>query len=192
MTEVQAEIYLSEMDIDQQTVFQLFVGLGTERSLLKLTGICKEQKIKVSYSTIKRWSTEFKWLELAKIVARNLSDKLAKEMLPAHLERAKKQLEAIDTLEDRFYERLKLDPDSLDPSERERAIDVSLSDFFNLIKTRRLIMGDPTQEKVNTTVTHRFDDEQLDAAVDIIAQKRYGLPSLPKTLIKNVSVSDAD
>lgn len=189
MTEAQAEISLSEMDIDQQQIFQLFVGLGFDRSLLKLDELCKAQSIKVSYSTLKRWSTNFKWIQLAKFVARDISQKLAKEILPTHLARAKKQLEAIDTLEDRFYERLKLDPDSSDPLIRERAIDVNLSDFFNLVKTRRLIMGDPTEEKQHSTVTHRFDDEQLDAAVDIIAKKRYGLPTLPT--IKNVSVTDA-
>jgi len=188
VTEAQVEISLSEMDVDQQAIFQLFVGLGFERSLAKLEAHCKEQSIKVSLSTLKRWSSEFKWVELAQVVGRNLSNKLADAMLPEHLERAKKQLEAIDTLEDRFYDRLKLDPASLDEGERNRAIDVNLNDFFNLIKTRRLIMGDPTAEKTSTTVTHRFDDEQLDAAVDIIAKKRYGLPTLPT--IKNVSVTD--
>jgi hypothetical protein len=190
VTEAQVEIALSEMDVDQQQVFQLFVGLGFSRTLQGLADVCKEHGYKgTSLSTLKRWSSDYSWQELAQVVGRNISKQIANEMLPVHAERTKKQLETLDLLEDRFMERVKLDPaNELTDEERARVIDVNLNDFMALIKTRRLIMGDPTERRENVdTHIHKWADSDLDRAIDVIAEKQFGLPPS-----RNVTVIDSE
>jgi len=179
MTRAEADICLSEMDETQARVFNMFVGLGRDRSLVDLTSLCIQREISASISTLKRWSSQFEWFALAEFVGHEISSKLTDALLPAHVERAKKDLATISLLKERFHIRAQIDPtdETLPEAVRARAIDLSLADYLSLIKTERLILGDPTERKqVDETVTHKWAQEDIDRAAAALASSKYKLP----------------
>lgn len=169
----------------------MFVGLGRERTLVDLASICVQKSITASLSTLKRWSSQFRWFELAIFVGQEISIRLAEEMLPVHVERAKKDLETISILKERFHYRARIDPtdESLPDIVRARALDLGLNDYLSLIKTERLILGDPTERKeVNEQITHRYSEEDLARAAEALASSKYKLPPPEEEPIKVVTI----
>ncbi len=52
-------------------------------------------------------------------------------------------LEAVNAMQERFYERVSIDPNdpSVTAAQRRRALRPTVRDFYNLVKLERLIMG---------------------------------------------------
>ncbi len=182
------------MDEDQARVFNMFVGLGRERSLVDLAALCVQKNIPgASLSTLKRWSSQFEWFALAEFVGHEISARLVDDLLPAHVERARKDLETISILKERFHNRARIDPtdEMLPQAVRNRAIDLTLNDYLSLIKTERLILGDPTERKeINETHTHKWSQDDLDRAAAALTASKYNLPPDPPTTVTVTAVED--
>jgi len=162
---------------EQRRVFEIFVGLGSDRSLEKLIQTLSEvEDIKqVSGSTIKRWSSKFKWFELATRTDQQIVEGIAESALPVHRARVAKDLQYIDKLKDKFYKAVD-----------EGKVEVDLPQFVLLLKTEALLLGDPTERREEVH-THKLagelqlTDAQLHAVLRVTAAKEFGLP-VPETI----------
>jgi len=153
----------------QQRVFEMFVAMGGERTVLKLLSLCKAQDIEVSEPTLKRWSTKFKWQELAQSTGEEVARQIAKTMLPDHIERTKNDLATIAKL------KLQFEKDVQDGN-----VKVTLSEYIALIKTEQLLTGNPTdRSESNTTQTLKIElkDSDLAALLRKSEQNKRGLPN---------------
>jgi hypothetical protein len=180
-----AQIEATFMDGTQRAVFEVFCGLGHERSLRKLQDTLTANGQSYSDSQLKRWSTKFKWFDLALRTDHAIGVAIEEKMVPVHTERISKALDSINTLKEKFYERV-----------QKGEITVDLPDFINLIKVEALILGDPTErrEEVHTThISHEFkglNPAQIAAITRIAAAQEYGLPPVEEPI--NVTPHDED
>lgn len=171
------------MTAEQRRVFEMFVALGTDRSLAKLWEVVKESDIDISEASIKRWSSRFHFFDLATRTDQQIVDGIAEGALPIHRERVEKELKYINKLKDKFYEQVDAGK-----------IDVTLSDFVTLLKTERLILGDPTErrEEIKTT---RLEHEIVVSSGEVkeilrrSAAQEYGLPTSDTIEGETVDVS---
>ena len=154
----------------QQRVFEMFVAMGDERSLPKLLSLCKAQEIETSEPTLKRWSSKFKWQELAQHTGEEVARQIAKTMLPDHVARTKKDLETIGKLKAQFEKDVE-----------DGNIQVTLTEYISLIKTEQLLTGNPTDRSENSTVQTlkiELKDSDLAALLRKSEQNKRGLPSV--------------
>ena len=167
MTEAQIEAAF--MNPLQRRVFEMFVGMGDERSLPKLLNLCKASGVEVSEPTLKRWSSKFKWIDLAQDTGKAIADKIAEGMLPDHIARVKLDLEVINKLKDQFRKDVEAG-----------LVAVTLSDYISLIKTEQLLTGNPTDRSANDsthTLKIHIDDSEIAAVLGLSERRKRGLPS---------------
>jgi hypothetical protein len=168
------------MTPEQRQVFEIFIGLGAERSLEKLittlATMAEVEGLKTpSGSTIKRWSSKFKWFELATRTDAEIVAGIAAGALPVHRERTAKALRYIEKMKDTFYK-------AVDAG----TVEVDLPQFVLLLKTEALLLGDPTERREEVH-THKLagelqlTDTQLRAVLRLTAAKEFGLP-VPETI----------
>lgn len=146
----------------------MFMGLGERRDLAQLLKVCHESGMKISYQTIKRYSSKFKWYELAQQTERALAEKIAAEMLPDHAEKIRRHLETINLLTGKFYEKVK-----------RGEVDVDLEQFVVLVKTESMLTGGPKDNpavNANINIDIGLDDAQLAAVLRLAEAKQRGLP----------------
>jgi hypothetical protein len=180
VTQREAKIEAAFMDPAQQRVFQMYVGLGPERSILKLLAVCKEAGIDTSEATLKRWSSKFKWTDLVTRTEQQISNRIAEEAMPLHVKNTQKDLDIIGQLKEKFYARVEAGE-----------IKIDLADYVLLLKTEALIVGDPTERKeiVNTdkhTVEVHMTNEQMADFMRFDAIQKHGLPPPPKNVTPEV------
>jgi hypothetical protein len=172
------------MDERQGRVFQIFVALGSDRSLPQLHKACHQAGIQVSEIMLKRWSAKFRWFDLALRTQAEISRRLANEMLPKQVEYCKRDLEIIQTLKGRFYTRVDLDPSDpkLTEAQVRRAIDVDLQDFLRLLDAEKKIVGRlPTDPPPPGPVDEPekklpLADAMIARIIQTATEEKYGLP----------------
>jgi hypothetical protein len=171
----------SVMDEMQSECFRMYTTIPHRKTVPKLFEMCKELEMGVTLRQLMRWSNQFKWPLLAKESAAALAQKVQAEMEPVLVDHAIKQLNALHMLQDRFIERMLIDPNdpNLTQAQRERAIDPDFKEFAESVKLERLILGDPTERRedvATSRVVLEFSPSELFQAAQSIAEKRYGLP----------------
>lgn len=172
VNEREARIQQAFMDPIQQRVFQMFIHIGRERSLPKLLEACKSADVSVSEATLKRWSSKFKWTDLALRTDSEISNRIVDAAMPLHVNGMQRDLEIIDKLKETFYK-------NVDAG----LITVNLADYVMLLKTQALITGDPTARTEHTethkhSVTVQLTEEQLADMMRFDAAHKHSLPMM--------------
>lgn len=170
------------MDTIQAQCFRLFVEMGPGRSIPKLAKLCAENDMNVTERMLKRWSIKFHWHEAAKKTTEDVAQRVEEEMIEDQASRSRKLITGLRRLQDRFIEKIAIDPNDpkLSDEERRRALDPDFRDFQDAVKLERLIMGDPTERREDVMVTRlqlELGPNELLEAARQIASRRYGLPS---------------
>lgn len=174
------------MNPEQLRLFQVFVGLGPERTLKKLYDAALELGITTKPRTIRGWHERQHWAEMAKQTQAQVAGTAVKQMTDDLVDMTREDLATIQKAKRRFMARLNLDPEdeTLTPKQREQALRFDLADYINLVKLERLILGDPT-ERTETVLNTRLDSaitkEVLDAAIREIAAQKYGVINVTDT-----------
>jgi hypothetical protein len=168
------------MDETQTECFRLYSTIP-KRSIPKLHKLTQDLNMGITIRQLHRWSQQYHWTKLAKESAASVAAAIQEEMQPILIDHAKQTIEILHKIQDRFLQRLALDPANpmLTQAERERAIDPDFKEFAEAVKLERLIIGDPTErrEDVQTSrVLVEFTNGELFQAAQQIAEKRYGLP----------------
>ena len=170
--EREAKIEQAFMSPDQAKVFSIFVHLGRERTLPKLLSALKEAEIVVSEATLKRWSSKFKWTDLATRTDYEIANRIIDEALPLHVHDLQRDLDIIEKLKESFYKRVE-----------NNEIKIELADYIILLKTQALIVGNPTERReiINTEkneVTIHMTDEQMAEMMRLDAALKHNLPQI--------------
>jgi hypothetical protein len=176
LLEAQAKI----MTPEQLRLFQIFVGLGPDRTLKKLYDAAWELGIETKQRTIRGWHERQHWAEMAKQTQAQVAGTAIKQMTTELVDMTREDLATIQKAKRRFMERLAIDPDDpeLDDKQKEHALRFDLSDYINLVKLERLILGDPTERTeavINNRMNEAITKDVLDAAVRQIAKDKYGV-----------------
>jgi len=123
------------------SAFKAYVELDSRRSLKTLAA--KQPRGSRAIAMLKRWSVRYNWQ--ARLVAheREIAAEMGDEFNKAMQRKISSHLEAINAMQERFYERVLIDPNdpSLTAAQRRRALRPTVRDFYNLIKIEKLIMG---------------------------------------------------
>jgi len=169
------------MSPTQQRVFALFVGIGVGRSIPKLFEMCQELNVGVTLRMIKRWSSQFKWYEMAKTTQSQIAAEISEEIKPILRDLTLLDLKAMQTLKERFYARVLIDPSNLDltPEEKARAIDPDLNDYVMIIKHERMILADPNENNPDAPKLGsklQITDADIERALGRLVVAKYGLP----------------
>ncbi len=173
---------IPKMDETQAECFRLFVELGDTRTINKLLEKTQELELGVTKRQLVRWSTQHRWVDHAKHTSAVVASKVEETLIEDSITRNRKLVNALRVLQDRFIERIGIDPNdpNLSDVDRARAIDPDFRDFSEAVKQERLILGDPTERRedvlTSRLVVELGENELLEAA-RAIASKRYGLPT---------------
>ncbi|MGH7745275.1 MAG: hypothetical protein ACREQ5_10825 [Candidatus Dormibacteria bacterium] len=177
------------MTPELQNLFSMYVGLGAKRTIPALFAECQKLGLQVTKRMLLRYSTKYQWSVLAKQTNEALVAEVVAATKPALLDMTKKQLAALHAIQDRFIQRLALDPTDarLTPAERARAIDPDLRDFIEAVKSERLILGDPGERHEEggpprSRLIMDLSDDEIRAAGMALMANRYGLPKLVTTI----------
>jgi len=173
---------IPKMDATQAECFRLFVELGDARTLPKLFKQVTEIHLGVTKRQLARWSQTYRWTEHAKLTSAVVAEKVGESLIEDSVERNRKLITALRVIQDRFIERVAIDPTSpyLTDIQRARAIDPDFKDFGEAVKQERLILGDPTERREDVTTSRlivELGESELLEAARAIASKRYGLPT---------------
>ena len=177
------------MNLRQRRVFEVYLGMGPERSLERLYGYCLDEGIAISLTGLKNWSKSFAWQPLIDAIEADIAVELGKILLPDHVERVRGDLQRIQRMKMKFYE--KVDADE---------IDLTVDDFIKLLKVEDMLLSKPLERPGSDEITGKYkvevilSEDEIALAMRISAAKRHGLP-MPQIIgdaMKNVTPRDAD
>jgi hypothetical protein len=171
-----------KMTAEQDEVFCKYVKLEGRDKLRQLHAILQADPkfAHITERQLQRWSTKFKWSDAHDTVSAEIMETARAAVVPLIRSMVERQVEGLHKLQDRFLERLALDPNdpNLTDRERARAIDPDFKDFQEAVKLERLILGDPTERReiVNTGshLVHELGKEQLMEIAREAARRRFG------------------
>lgn len=176
----------AKMNLRQRRIFEVYLGMGDDRTLEKLYGWCRDEGIKVSYLTLRRWSSEFAWFPLIKQIEENLAEELGKVLLPDHVERVRLDLQHIQRIKLRFYQRVENDE-----------VDITVDEYLKILKVEDMLTSKPLDRPGPDEITgkHKIEivvtDEQLALALAFSNHQRHGLPP-PRVVDTQVVDGNAD
>ena len=161
--------------------FEIYVALGEQRTLAKVSQLCAEQGQPIPIVTLKRWSSQYGWQKLVAehtaTVARQVFQRLGQTQAAERID----DLGVIRELKRRFTQRALLDPSdpTLTKAERQRAICPSIRDFALLLTLERQLsqaqivsVDNPAQELPTPEDSAAIRELQAE-----LLRERYGLPS---------------
>lgn len=176
------EIDSAQMNIRQRHIFEIYMGMGEDRTIEKLYGWCRDNGKVASYQTLKNWSTRFAWQGLIERIDRNVATELGKLLLPEHVERVRRDLEV--------FQRLKLD---FIARAENGEIEITLDEYLKICKTEDMLTKQPLERNNDNELSGRVstdvDPDVLVVAMAIMAARKHGLP-MPREVereIKNVT-----
>jgi histone H3/H4 len=179
---------IEPMDDTQALCFRVFVEMGPERRIPRLAKLDKIRALNVTERMLKRWSTKFRWTEMATKTTNDLAAKVGEILLEDSVTRARKLIRASRLIQDRFIERLAIDPEDvfLDDKQKAKAFVPDYRDFQDAVKLERTILGDPLEgnkdDKLASRLVQELGENELMRAAREIASKRYGLPTSDELL----------
>jgi hypothetical protein len=174
------------MSPDQSELFRRYVELGDARSLKKLhAGLQSDDHFAaVTFRQLSRWSNKYKWSELVGVADKHIDEQVQAAVAPLIASMVQKQIGGLHTIQQRFLDRLAIDPNDplLDDRQKARAIDPDFRDFEMAVKLERLILGDPTERKeivTETRIVTEYSKAELLTLARDIAAKRFGVATIP-------------
>ena len=159
------------MNLRQRRVFEVYLGMGPERSLERLYGYCLDEGIAISLTGLKNWSKNFAWQPLIEQIEQDIAVELGKILLPDHVERVRGDLQRIQRMKLKFYE--KVDNDE---------IDLTVDDFIKLLKIEDMLISKPVERGNADELSGKYKveviltQEEITLAMRISAAKRHNLP----------------
>lgn len=176
------QCYASRMrspDIPERAMrcLELYIDLGPNRSLERLSYACKDAGIKASLPTLKRWSKRYGWQAYVQNHERARCAAIESDIYSKMQEDIRTDIAAIEAAKSRFRERVLLDPNdpTLSRAQRRRALCPTLNDYIKILKLERVLYASIVSESPPSR-TLQCTPEELDAMVQALATVRYGLP----------------
>lgn len=170
-----------QMSPEQARVFAMFVAMGPERSIPRLFALTQEHGVGVTMRMLKRWSSTFKWYEMAKTTQAQIATTIADDIVPILRDLTVQDLKTMQVLKERFYQRVLIDPNdpNLNDRDRARAIDPDLNDYAMILKHEKMILADPNESnpdapKVGSKLN--LTDAEIERALGRLVVAKYGLP----------------
>jgi hypothetical protein len=179
------QIDSAKMNPRQRHLFEMYLGMGDDRTIEKLYGWCRDNGVVASYQTLKNWSTKFAWQGLIEQIDQNIALELGRLLLPEHVERVRLDL--------RCFQRLKLD---FQAKVEAGEVEITLDEYLKICKTEDMLTNKPLERKQDSDITDRvtveIEREDLAVAMAISAARKHGLP-MPREVteqMKNVTPDD--
>ena len=161
----------ARMNPRERRIFEIYLGMGEDRSLEKLFGYCRDEGIIASIATLKQWSIKYAWQALLEQIEADIADELGKALLPDHVERTKNDLAHIQRMKLKFYRKVESDE-----------IDITVEEYIKLLKIEETLIGRPTERSSDGELTGKYkveiqlNEEQLAVALALSASSRHNLP----------------
>ena len=159
------------MNPRERRVFEIYLGMGDDRSLEKLFSYCRDEGIVASFATLKMWCRKYGWVPLVEQIEADIADELGRALLPDHVERTKNDLAHIQRMKLKFYRKVESDE-----------IDITVEEYIKLLKIEEALIGRPTERSSDGELTGKYKveveltQEQLGMALALSASTRHNLP----------------
>lgn len=161
----------ARMNPRERRIFEIYLGMGQDRSLERLNGYCRDEGIVASLATLKSWSIKFGWAALLEQIEADIAEELGRALLPDHVERTKIDLSHIQRMKLKFYQRVEADQ-----------VDITVEEYIKLLKIEESLIGRPVERSSDSELTGKYKveveltQEQLGLALALSASTRHNLP----------------
>jgi hypothetical protein len=123
--------------------FSRYASAGHRRSLERLVPACREAGVKAAIATLRRWSVRYGWQRQVKQYDQKRGAEIMASLARANSDALSNHVSRLRTLQDRFVERILIDPEDprISVAERRRALHPTFRDFRNAVKLERELLG---------------------------------------------------
>lgn len=161
----------ARMNPRERRIFEIYLGMGEDRSLERLNTYCRDEGIVAAIATLKSWSIKFGWVALIEQIEADIAEELGRTLLPDHVERTKIDLSHIQRMKLKFYRKVESDE-----------IDITVEEYIKLLKIEESLIGRPVARSSDGELTGKYKveveltQEQLALALALSASTRHNLP----------------